>query len=409
MVHGGSTIGFGLSTIGFCPDSMVDGSSTIDYGSSTIDFFMRYYIIAGERSGDLHGSNLVKAIRKQDPDAIFRGLGGDYLRQAGVELFVHYAEFAVMGFVEILLNIIKISGYLRKCGKDIQAFRADVIILIDYAGFNRQMARFGKKNNIRVFYYITPKVWAWNQGRAHQLKANVDRMFVILPFEKEFYKKFGWDVDYVGNPVLDAIKSHQADKDFLARHKLKDEDRIVGLLPGSRKQELQNIIPVMCEVVGRFPEFQFAIATVNNLDRGLYEPFRQFSNVSFVEEDTYNLLQHAHAAIVTSGTATLETALFRVPQIVVYKAGALSYRLAKMVIKVEYISLVNLIAGKAVVKEMIQDDANVEKISTELQLLLSNDAYRNQMLAEYDKIIGILDTGSASENAARLMVEDLLC
>lgn len=370
---------------------------------------MRYYIIAGERSGDLHGSNLVKAIRKHDPAAVFRGLGGDYLRQAGVELFVHYAEFAVMGFVEILLNIIKISGYLRKCGKDIQAFRPDVIILIDYAGFNRQMARFGKRNNIRVFYYISPKVWAWNQWRAHQLKANVDRMFVILPFEKDFYKKFGWDVDYVGNPVLDAVREHQPDDGFLARHKLKREGRIIGLLPGSRKQELENIIPVMGEVVSRFPEFQFAIATVNNLDSGLYEPLKKFPNVSFIEEETYNLLQHAHAAIVTSGTATLETALFRVPQVVVYRAGTLSYKLAKMVIKVAYISLVNLIAGKAVVKELIQHDASADKICAELQLLVSDAEYRKNMLTAYDEIISILDTGSASENAARLMVEDLLC
>ena len=376
----------------------------MDHGPSTD---MRYYIIAGERSGDLHGSNLVRAIRKHDPDALFRGLGGDYLRDAGVELFVHYAEFAVMGFVEILLNIIKISGYLRKCGKDIQAFQADVIILIDYAGFNRQMARFGKRNNIRVFYYISPKVWAWNRGRAHQLKANVDRMFVILPFEKDFYKQFDWDVDYVGNPVLDSVKAHQSDENFLSKKDLKTNIPIVALLPGSRKQELLNMVPVMCKVIERFPEFQFAVATVNNLEKKLYDPLAHFPNVRFVEEDTYNLLQHAHAAIVTSGTATLETALFKVPQVVVYRAGTLSYHLAKMVIRVEYISLVNLIAVKTVVKELIQKDATPAKISAELKALLSDGAYRNDMLAEYDDIIKLLDTGSASENAARLMIQYL--
>jgi lipid-A-disaccharide synthase len=370
---------------------------------------MRYYIIAGERSGDLHGSNLVKAIRRHDPDAVFRGLGGDYLQQAGVELFAHYAEFAVMGFVEVLLNLAKISGYLRKCGQDLDAFHADVIILIDYAGFNRQMARIARKKNIKVFYYISPKVWAWNQGRAHQLKANVNRMFVILPFEKDFYRKFNWEVDYVGNPVLDAVKAHQPDKYFLSKKNLDPSQPIVALLPGSRKQELLNIIPVMCEVIRRFPKYQFAVATVNNLEKDLYRPLTEFSNVRLVEEDTYNLLIHAHAAIVTSGTATLETALFRVPQVVVYRAAGVSYALAKLVIKVKFISLVNLIAGKEVVKELIQHEASVENISTELKALLSDTEYRNQMLLSYDSIIDLLDTGSASENAARLMVNVLRC
>lgn len=369
---------------------------------------MRYYIIAGERSGDLHGSNLVKAIRKHDPAAVFRGLGGDYLREAGVSLFVHYAEFAVMGFVEVLLNIIKISGYLRKCGKDILEFKPDVIILIDYAGFNRQMARFGKKHKIKVFYYISPKVWAWNQSRAHQLKANVDRMFVILPFEKDFFKTYAWDVDYVGNPVLDAVKAHRADSEFLAKRGLDGTRKLVALLPGSRKQEVLRIIPVMRELVDRFPQIQFGVATVNNLDPSLYSALEVCANVKLVEEDTYNLLLNADAAVVTSGTATLETALFKVPQVVVYKAVQLSYAIAKMVIKVDFISLVNLIAGRAVVKELIQDNANADLITSEVQDMLFNDVYRKQMLAEYDKIINILDTGSASENGARLMVRYLM-
>ena len=368
---------------------------------------MRYYIIAGERSGDLHGSNLVKAIRKHDPDAVFRGLGGDYLQQAGVALFAHYAEFAVMGFVEVLLNIIRISRYLRKCADDIVAYRADVLILIDYAGFNRQMARMARKRNIKVFYYISPKVWAWNQGRAHQLKANVDRMFVILPFEKDFYRKFDWEVDYVGNPVLDAVKAYQGDDTFLQRKDLQGGARLVALLPGSRKQEVMNIVPVMREIVTRFPDLRFAVATVNNLEKKLYDPLAGLPNVTFVDEDTYNLLRHAHAAIVTSGTATLETALFRVPQIVVYKAGRLSYAVARMVIKVEFISLVNLIAGREVVKEMIQQEANADSISVELKAILSDEEYRRRMIEQYDSVISLLDTGSASENAATLMVHYL--
>ncbi len=368
---------------------------------------MRYYIIAGERSGDLHGSNLVKAIRKHDPDAVFRGLGGDYLRGAGVELFVHYAEFAVMGFVEVMLNIVKISMYLRKCGRDILAFKADVIILIDYAGFNRQMARFGKKSNIRVFYYISPKVWAWNQGRAYQLKAKVDRMFVILPFEKDFYEKFNWKVDYVGNPVLDAVKAHDPDLNFIASRGFDRAKPLIALLPGSRKQEVLRVLPVMSEVIMRFPELQFAVATVNNLDPAMYDPVTAYPNVTLVEEDTYNLLLNAHAAIVTSGTATLETALFKIPQMVVYKAAGLTIALGKLVIKVKYISLVNLIAGRQVVRELIQEEANAETISEELRALVAEGGYRKEMLSGYDEIIRKLDTGSASENAGRLMVEYL--
>lgn len=369
---------------------------------------MRYYLIAGERSGDLHGGNLVKAIRNHDPDAVFRGLGGDYMRQQGVELFVHYAEFAVMGFVEVMLNIIKISRYLRRCGRDIVDFKADVIILIDYAGFNRQMARFGKKNSIKVFYYISPKVWAWNQSRAWQLKATVSRMFVILPFEKDFYKKYDWDVDYVGNPVLDAVKAHEPDMGFMERHGFDRSRPLIALLPGSRRQEVLRALPVMREVIKRFTHLQFAVATVDNLDGELYAEVAGLSNVALVVEDTYNLLLHADTAIVTSGTATLETALFKVPQVVVYRGAALSIALAKLVIKVPYISLVNLIADKEVVKELIQSEADADTISDELSALVSNGEYRKKMLSEYDEIVKKLDTGSASENAARLMVSRLV-
>jgi lipid-A-disaccharide synthase len=368
---------------------------------------MRYYIIAGERSGDLHGSNLVNAIKKLDPTGTFRGLGGNYLENAGVELFAHYADFAVMGFAEILSNIVKITGYLRKCRKDLLRFQPDVLILVDYAGFNRQMARFGKKKNIPVFYYISPKVWAWNQRRAFQLKANVDRMFVILPFEKDFYKKFHWDVDYVGNPVLDAVKGHQPDKNFVSKNNFNLSAPIVALLPGSRRQELLRIAPVLHEVVAKFPEWQFAVASVNNLDPELYESLSRRRNVRLVEEDTYNILGNAHAAIVTSGTATLETALFKVPQVVVYKTTPLSFVLAKMVVQVKFISLVNLIAGKEVIKELIQGEATANHIAKELEAIISPGPRRDNILRDYDAIFEKLDTGSASENAARLMVKYL--
>ena len=368
---------------------------------------MQYYIIAGERSGDLHGSNLVKAIKKNDPAARFRGFGGDYMREAGVELTAHYGELAFMGFIEVVKNWNTISRYTKKCKGDILKFKPDVIILIDYAGFNMQIASFGKKNNVKVFYYISPKVWAWYQKRALKLKATVDRMFVILPFEKQFFKKFDWEVDYVGNPVLDAVKTHQADPQFHKKNNLDASRPIVALLPGSRKQELQRMVPVMAEVAKASPQFQFAVATVSNLSAELYQPLTVLPNVTQINEDTYNLLLNARAAIVTSGTATLETALFKVPQTVIYKASSSTYLVVKWFIKVPYISLVNLIANKEVVKELIQEKATKDEVGAELHRLVSDGSYRTNMLQDYDKIYQTLDTGSASENAARLIVNYL--
>jgi lipid-A-disaccharide synthase len=368
---------------------------------------MRYYLVAGERSGDLHGSNLIKAIKLNDPLAEFKGFGGDKMVEAGMSLTVNYSELAFMGFVEVLTNLRKISNFIERCKKDILSFKPDVIILIDYAGFNRRIARFGKINSIKVYFYISPKVWAWRQRRALQLKANVDRMFVILPFEKSFYKKFDWDVDYVGNPVLDAIKVHKPDLDFKNRYSFDPSKPVIALLPGSRKQELERMIPLMAGVAQRFSNCQFAVAAVSNLDKSHYESLSRLSNVKFIYEDTYNLLLNAQAAIVTSGTATLETALFKVPQVVVYQANAVTYAIVKMVIKISFISLVNLIADKEVVKELIQDKANVNDVANELEQLVNNKAYRSQMLSEYNAIYNTLDTGSASENAARLMVKYL--
>jgi lipid-A-disaccharide synthase len=329
------------------------------------------------------------------------------MQKAGVDLTVHYKDLAFMGLVEVLTNLNKISNYIKKCKQDILEFKPDVIILIDYGGFNRRIAKFGKKEGIRVFYYIPPKVWAWYQSRALELKRNVDRLFVILPFEKPFFKKFDWDVDYVGNPVLDAVKAHIPDDKFLMKYSFDNNASLVALLPGSRKQELKTILPLMANVVKKFSTIQFAIAAVSNLDKTMYSELQTLPNVKFVFEDTYNLLLHAKGAIVTSGTATLETALFRVPQVVVYKTSYITYRIVKWLINVPYISLVNLIADKEVVKEMIQGDANSEKVSNELEQLLNNTSYRNNMLENYDEIIRILDIGSASENTAKLMVRYL--
>lgn len=368
---------------------------------------MKFYLIAGERSGDLHGGNLIKQIKQREPGARFRGFGGDYMLEAGMDEVVHYRELAFMGFAEVLANLRTISKKIDQCKADILGYKPDVIILIDYAGFNMRIAKFAHKHVIKVFWYISPKVWAWNQSRALKLKANVDRMFAILPFEKQFFKRFDWDIDYVGNPVLDAIKSHQAKVDFATSLKLESHKKVVALLPGSRHQELKKIIPVMAGVAAKMPEAQFVVATVSNLNKSLYQDLSKLSNVKFVEDAAYDLLRAADAAVVTSGTATLETALFRVPEVVVYKTSRLSYMIAKLLIKVRFISLVNLIADRLVVKEMIQKDASVESVSNELNKILNDKAYREKMLNDYDEIIRILDTGSASENTARLMLQYL--
>ena len=365
---------------------------------------MLFYIVAGERSGDLHASNLVKALKRNDPTANFRGFGGEYMEQAGVHLAVHYREMAFMGLAELITNANKIKKYIRLCKEDVLAHKPDVIILIDYGGFNLQIAKFGKKNGLKIFYYIPPKYWAWYPKRALWLKPYVDRLFVILPFEKEFFKKFDWEAHYVGNPVLDAVKEHVAGNKSAIANNSPVEQSFIALLPGSRKQELKRIIPLMIKVVKKFPNHNFAVAAVNNLDQAFYEELKTLTNVKLVFEDTYNLLEKASAAIVTSGTATLETALFRVPQIVVYKANALSYWLAIGLIKVKYISLVNLIADRDIVKEMLQSEADPESVSQELNRILTDTTYRDKMLEGYEQIIQALDTGSASENAARLML-----
>lgn len=367
---------------------------------------MRYYIVAGERSGDLHASNLVKALKQRDPQATFRGFGGDYMQEQGVELAVHYRDLAFMGFAELVTNAFKIKRYIRQCKEDIALFKPDVILLIDYGGFNLQIAKYGRSERYKVYFYILPKYWAWWPRRALWLKPYVDKLFIILPFEKEFFRKYNWESYYVGNPVLDAVKAHVEDDSFLERYKLQNKS-YVALLPGSRKQELMYVIPELEKVVQRKTTQHFCVAAVNNLDSALYGELSYCPNVTMVFEDTYNLLLHARAAVVTSGTATLETALFRVPQVVVYKANALTYSFAKLMIRVKFISLVNLIAGREVVKEFIQADMTAARLYSEITLLVTEGEYRNNILSGYDEIITALDTGSASENTADLIVKFL--
>jgi lipid-A-disaccharide synthase len=365
---------------------------------------VRYYIIAGERSGDLHGSNLLKSLKLQDDQMIARCWGGEYMQKNGAELAVHYKEIAFMGFLEVIRNLNILYKYIQFCKKDLLAFNPDALILIDFAGFNMRIAKFAKAHGIKVFYYISPKVWAWNQSRALKIKKNVDRMFVILPFEQEFYKKYDYKVDFVGNPLLDAIREHRQNLNFLAENNLV-EKQIIAVLPGSRKQEIEIILPVMMKIISLFPEYEFVVAGVSTFSEK-YDEYLSDNSVKVIYDQTYDLLLNAHGAIVTSGTATLETALFEIPQVVCYKTSNFSYQIAKFVIKVPYISLVNLIAGEELVKELIQSDLNTQNLKKELELILEGER-REKILEGYKKLKNKLGKTKASENLARLIVKYL--
>jgi lipid-A-disaccharide synthase len=368
---------------------------------------MNYYLIAGERSGDLHGANLIRAIRRHDPDAQCRAYGGEQMEDAGAVLVRHYREMAFMGFLEVVKNLGTIRRIMQECQADLLEHRPDALILIDYAGFNLRMARFAKKHGIRVFYYISPKVWAWNQRRALKIKANVDRLFTILPFETEFFAKYDYKVDYVGNPLLDALADFQPNPDFRSTLKL-DERPVVALLPGSRRQEITSILPAMLAATRQFPDYQFVVGTVSNLPAPLYgNLLGGYPTVKRVNDAAYDLLHIATAALVTSGTATLETALFNVPQVVCYKTTTVSYAIAKRLIAVPFISLVNLIANREIVKELIQNDLTADRIADELRAILPGEPGRDTQLAGYAAVQGKMGEPGASERAGSLMVDEL--
>ena len=366
---------------------------------------MKYYIVAGEASGDLHGSNLMKAIVKEDPNADFRFWGGDLMQAVGGTLVKHYKERAFMGFIEIIMNLRKILGMMSFCKKDIAAFQPDVIILIDNSGFNLPIAKWAKNEGFTTNYYISPQVWASRASRVKNIKKYVDKMLVILPFEKEFYKKYDYDVHFVGHPLLDAIADRPqiSDVEFRATHQL-DDRNIIALLPGSRKQEIKKMLSVMLSVVNDFPEYQFVIAGAPSQEKAFYNQFINDSNVKFIDNKTYDLLSASHAALVTSGTATLETALYKVPQVVCYKASNISYQIAKRIITLAYISLVNLIMDKEVVKELIQHDLNTKQLKAELTKILDG-ATRKQLFSDYYDLEQKLGGKGASANAAKLIVE----
>ena len=355
---------------------------------------MKYYIIAGEASGDLHASNLMKQLLEKDPEAEFRFWGGDLMAAVGGVLIKHYRDLAFMGFLEVAKNIRTILRNIRFCKEDVQAYAPDALILVDYPGFNLRIAKWAKKMGIRVFYYISPQIWAWHSSRVHGIKASVDKMFVILPFEAEFYQKYDYAVDFVGHPLLDVTENYQASPDFYTKNQLPDKP-LIGLFPGSRKQEITRMLGEMLQVVPYYPDYHFVIAGAPSQRPDFYRPFLQQS---------YDLLSLAKAALVTSGTATLETALFKVPQVVCYKGGPINYWLAKRLINVEYISLVNLIVDRPLVQELIQGELNTTLLRKGLDAILEADKAA-EIKTGYDELILKLGQKGASERAAQLMVQ----
>ena len=369
---------------------------------------MKYYIIAGEASGDLHGSNLIKAIKRRDDKAEIRCWGGDLMEQAGGTVAKHIKELAFMGFLEVVKNLGTIFKNISFCKKDIQTFAPDAIIFIDFSGFNLRIAKWAKENKYRTHYYISPQVWASREGRVKKIKQYIDHMYVILPFEKPFYEKHGYAVNFVGHPLLDAIAETEVVPfgHFCDTNQLNKELPIIALLPGSRKQEVEKMLAIMLSVVPKFPKYQFVIAGAPNLDQSFYKNFLINKNVHFIFNQTYTILTHAHAALVTSGTATLETALFQVPQVVCYRGNWISYQIAKRIITLDYISLVNLIMDKEVVKELIQNDLNTTNLTDELKKILEGGK-REQQLQEYAQLIQKLGGKGASDNAAKMIVQNM--
>ncbi|MBO5406290.1 MAG: lipid-A-disaccharide synthase [Bacteroidales bacterium] len=374
---------------------------------------MRYFIIAGEASGDLHGSNLIKGIREMDKEAQIRCWGGDLMKEAGAELIRHYKEGAIMGFVEVVANLGKLAKNLQDCKNDIVKYNPDAVILIDYPGFNFRIAKFAKERGMRVFYYIAPKVWAWKEKRVHKLKKYVDRLFIIFPFEIEYFKKWGIDAIYRGNPLLDSVDNHSSSEEskeaFEQRCGIGSAEKTVALLAGSRRSEIKYLLPRMMQVAGRYPEYRFLMACAPSMEREFYEGIigNKCSNIKLLFGETYSILRHSDAAIISSGTASLEAALIGVPQVVCYGGNEISYQIARSVVKLKYISLANLIMDKGLFKELIQHDCTPQKISAELDNLLGNSAYREKMLADYRDVRNILGGKGASAKVASAMIEEL--
>jgi len=369
---------------------------------------MKYYIIAGEASGDLHGSMLIKALFKEDANAVIRDWGGDLMQQAGGQLVKHYRELAFMGFGEVILNLRTILNNIKFCKADITAFNPDAIIYIDYPGFNMRIAKWAKVEGYQNHYYISPQIWAWKENRIKDIRRDVDKMYVILPFEKEFFEdKHNFKVEFVGHPLIDAIHNRmEFNPDAFKSQNLLDDRPVIALLPGSRKQEIEKMLSVMLSIVPHFPDYQFVIAGAPGQETAFYHPFLNNANVHLIQNKTYDLLSIATAALVTSGTATLETALFKVPEVVCYKGSWFSYQIAKRIITLKYISLVNLIMDEPLVAELIQDECNPKRIRSELEKILKPET-RRELIAKYDLLESALGGTGASEKTAKLIVKSL--
>lgn len=369
---------------------------------------MKYYIIAGEASGDLHGANLMKALYLEDPTAEIRFWGGDLMQEVGGKMVKHYRELAFMGFLEVILNLKTILNNIKICKEDIAQFEPDCIIFIDYPGFNMRIATWAKERKIPTHYYISPQIWAWKENRIKAIKRDIDFMYVILTFEKEFYEnKHNFPVTFVGHPLIDAIADRKSiSKEAFGKEHHLNEKPIIALLPGSRMQEITKMLEIMLSVVSKFPEYQFVIAGAPSQEFEFYKSFLKNENISFISNKTYDLLSVSYAAIVTSGTATLETALFKVPEVVCYKGSWVSYQIAKRIITLKYISLVNLIMDKEVVKELIQTELNTKNLSTELTKIL-DEKYRETMLSNYNVLEAKLGGIGASAKTAALIVASL--
>ena len=369
---------------------------------------MKYYVIAGEASGDLHGSNLMKSLYNEDPNAEIRFWGGDLMQSAGGTLVKHYRDLSFMGFLEVALNIKTILNNIKICKKDILDFNPDVLIFIDYPGFNMRIAKWAKKLGMKTHYYISPQIWAWKENRIKDIKRDIDKMYVILPFEKDFYEnKHHYQVEFVGHPLIDAIQNRipTNESDFRKENNLSDKP-IIALLPGSRKQEITKMLSVMLSVADDFSGYEFVIAGAPSQQYSFYSTFLRSKNCHFISNKTYGLLSISYAAIVTSGTATLETALFKVPEVVCYKGSWLSYQIAKRIVTLKYISLVNLIMDKEVVTELIQENYNTNSLKIELQKLLEPN-HRNEILKNYEALEMKLGGSGASLKTAELIVNNL--
>jgi len=364
---------------------------------------VKYYLIAGEASGDLHGGRLIREIKKQQPQARFRAWGGDFMQENGAEVVRHYRDLAFMGFVEVIKNLPAIWKNFRFCKYDIQQFRPDVVVLIDYPGFNMRLLPFLKRHGIKVVWYISPQLWAWNASRVKQIKKYVDILLCILPFEKEWYAQHSVAAQFVGHPLLDALHEMTYDPDFAHRHQLKP-DHYLALLPGSRTQEIRKILPVMLQTAARFPNFPAVIAQAPNQPAALYQSFGNIHPFTLIQGNTYEILRNARAALVTSGTATLETALIGCPMLVAYKGSALSYAIGKRLVKVPYISLVNLIAQKELVLEFIQGNCTPESMATETNRLLHDSVKRETLQQGFTELKTHLGGTGASQRAAEAII-----